>query len=61
MCVNEKYSSGTMRLQEAEMKKVEDLKYLGSTVLCIRECGKEMKEHVQRGWKWVEKSVRLHV
>ena len=32
MCVNEKDLSGTVRLQEAEMEKVEDFKYLGSTL-----------------------------
>ena len=38
-----------MRLQGAEIKKVEDFKYLGSTVQSKRERGKEMK-CVQAGW-----------
>ena len=32
MCMNERNPSGTVRLQGAEVKKVEDFKYLGSTV-----------------------------
>ncbi|MED6237850.1 hypothetical protein ATANTOWER_024428 [Ataeniobius toweri] len=41
MCVNEREPSGAMRLQGTEIKKVEDFKYLGSTVQCNGECGKE--------------------
>ena len=41
MCVNERDPSETLRLQQgAEIKKVED----------FRECGKEVKKHVQIGW-----------
>ena len=32
MCVSERDPSGTVRLQEAEIKKVGDFKYLGLTV-----------------------------
>ena len=42
-----------VRLQGAEMKKVEDSKNLGSAVQSNRECGKEMKKSVQAGWnRW---------
>lgn len=39
-----------MRIQGAEMKKVEDLKHLRSTVQSNLECGKEMKGPVRAGW-----------
>ncbi|KAK3516553.1 hypothetical protein QTP70_022057 [Hemibagrus guttatus] len=42
MCVNEREGSGTVRLQGEEVKKVQELKYLGSTVQSNGECGKEV-------------------
>ncbi|KAK3562891.1 hypothetical protein QTP86_011127 [Hemibagrus guttatus] len=50
MCVNEREGSGTVRLQGEEVKKVQELKYLGSTVQSNGECGKEVKKRVQEGW-----------
>ena len=50
MCVNERNPSGTVRLQGAEIKKVEGFNYLGSTVQSNRECEKEVKKCVQAGW-----------
>ncbi|KAK3508693.1 hypothetical protein QTP70_004208 [Hemibagrus guttatus] len=50
MCVNEREGSGTVRLQGEEVKKVQDFKYLGSTVQSNGECGKEVKKRVQAGW-----------
>ncbi|KAK3545481.1 hypothetical protein QTP70_007726 [Hemibagrus guttatus] len=50
MCVNEREGSGTVRLQGEEVKKVQDFKYLGSTVQSNVECGKEVKKRVQAGW-----------
>ncbi|KAK3545442.1 hypothetical protein QTP70_007642 [Hemibagrus guttatus] len=50
MCVNEREGSGTVRLQGEEVKKVQELKYLGSTVQCNGECAKEVKKRVQAGW-----------
>ncbi|KAK3569613.1 hypothetical protein QTP86_002596 [Hemibagrus guttatus] len=41
MCVNEREGSGTVRLQGEEVKKVQEFKYLGSTVQSNGECGKE--------------------
>ncbi|KAK3524591.1 hypothetical protein QTP70_029906 [Hemibagrus guttatus] len=43
MCVNEREGSGTVRLQGEEVKKVQEFKYLGSTVQSNGECGKESK------------------
>ncbi|KAK3563366.1 hypothetical protein QTP86_021842, partial [Hemibagrus guttatus] len=50
MCVNEMEGSGTVRLQGEEVKKVQEFKYLGSTVQSNGECGKEVKKRVQAGW-----------
>ncbi|KAK3514184.1 hypothetical protein QTP70_005264 [Hemibagrus guttatus] len=50
MCVNEREGSGTVRLQGEEVKKVQEFKYLGSTVQSNGECGKEVKKREQAGW-----------
>ncbi|KAK3553592.1 hypothetical protein QTP70_005764 [Hemibagrus guttatus] len=50
MCVNEREGSGTVRLRGEEMKKVQEFKYLGSTVQSNGECEKEVKKRVQAGW-----------
>ncbi|KAK3526352.1 hypothetical protein QTP70_024631 [Hemibagrus guttatus] len=50
MCVNEREGSGTVRLQGEEVKKVQEFKYLVSTVQSNGECGKEVKKRVQAGW-----------
>ncbi|KAK3537433.1 hypothetical protein QTP70_009980 [Hemibagrus guttatus] len=50
MCVNGREGSGTVRLQGEEVKKVQEFKYLGSTVQSNGECGKEVKKRVQAGW-----------
>ncbi|KAK3562622.1 hypothetical protein QTP86_003350 [Hemibagrus guttatus] len=50
MCVNEREGSETVRLQSEEVKKVQEFKYLGSTVQSNGECGKEVKKRVQAGW-----------
>ncbi|KAK3547027.1 hypothetical protein QTP86_008826, partial [Hemibagrus guttatus] len=48
MCVNEREGSGTVRLQGEEVKKVQEFKYLGSTVQSNGECGKE--EHPRQSF-----------
>ncbi|MCJ8744040.1 hypothetical protein PDJAM_G00101730 [Pangasius djambal] len=50
MCVDEREGSGTVRLQDEEVKKVQEFKYLGSTVQSNGVCGKEVKKRVQAGW-----------
>ena len=52
MCVNERQdnSSGAVKMQGEEVAKVEDFKYLGSTVQSNGECGREVKKRVQAGW-----------
>ncbi|KAK3525135.1 hypothetical protein QTP86_018096, partial [Hemibagrus guttatus] len=47
MSVNEREGSGTVRLQGEEVKKVQEFKYLGSTVQSNGESGKEVKKRVQ--------------
>ena len=42
--------SGTVNMQGEEVAKVEDFKYLGSTVQRNGECGREVKMRVQAGW-----------
>ncbi|KAK3571266.1 hypothetical protein QTP86_005982 [Hemibagrus guttatus] len=50
MCVNEREGSVTVRLQGEEVKKVQEFKYLGSTVQSNGESAKEVKKRVQAGW-----------
>ena len=54
MCVNERQDngSGTVKMKGEEVAKVEDFKYLGSTVTVQSngECGREAKKRVQAGW-----------
>ena len=47
MCVNERQVKGTVKMQGEEVAKVEDFKYLGSTVQSNGECGREVKKRVQ--------------
>ncbi|KAK3517615.1 hypothetical protein QTP70_013098, partial [Hemibagrus guttatus] len=49
MCVNEREGSGTVRLQGEEVKKVQEFKYLGSTVQSNGECAKEVKKGLSEG------------
>ena len=52
MCANERQDngSGTVKMQGEEVAKVEDFKYLDSTVQSNEECGREVKKRVQAGW-----------
>ncbi|KAK3557993.1 hypothetical protein QTP86_005618 [Hemibagrus guttatus] len=59
MCVNEREGSGTVRLQGEELKKVQDFKFLGSTVQRNGECGKEVKKRVKAAGPTVKPSVSL--
>ena len=52
VCVNERQDDGTVKMQGEEVAKVEDFKYLGSTVQSNGECGREVKKRVQAGWNW---------
>ena len=52
MCVNERQNTGcgTVNMQGGEVTKVDDFKYLDSTVQSNGECGREVKKRVQAGW-----------
>ncbi|KAI5613981.1 hypothetical protein C0J50_3702, partial [Silurus asotus] len=50
MCVNEREGSGVVWLQGEEVEKVEEFRYLGSTVQSNGECVREVKKIVQAGW-----------
>ena len=56
MCVNARQDngSGTVKMQGEEVAKVEDFKYLGSTVQSNGECGREVKKRVQAVWSGEE-------
>ena len=52
MCVDVRQDkgSGTVKMQGEEVAKVEDFKYLGSTVQSNGECGREVKKRIHAGW-----------
>ena len=52
MCVNERQDtgSGTVKMQGEGVAKVDDFKYMGSTVQSNVECGREVKKREQAGW-----------
>ena len=52
MCVNKRQDNGssTVEMHGEEVAKVEDFKYLGSTVQSNGECGGEMKKSVHAVW-----------
>ena len=49
--MNKRDPNGMVRLQGAEIKKVQDFKYFEPTVQINGECRKEVKKHEQAGWK----------
>ena len=49
MCVNERQVKGTVKMQEEDVAKEEDFKYLGSTVQSNGECRRDVKKRVQAG------------
>ncbi|KAK3561612.1 hypothetical protein QTP86_010688 [Hemibagrus guttatus] len=57
-CVNEREGSGTVRLQGEEVKKVQEFKYLGSTVQSNGECGKEQPPVFTRETRWKGSKAR---
>lgn len=51
MCVDEEIDRGEVRMQGLEVTKVEEFKYLDSTVQSNGDCSKEAKKRVQSVWK----------
>ncbi|MBN3293353.1 YSM6 protein, partial [Polypterus senegalus] len=50
MCVNEREVSGMVRMEGVQLTKVDEFKYLGSTVQSKGDCGREVKKRVKAGW-----------
>ncbi|KAJ8381504.1 hypothetical protein SKAU_G00022820 [Synaphobranchus kaupii] len=50
LCVNGREDGGMVRMQGVEVARVDEFKYLGSTVQSNGECGREVKKRVQAGW-----------
>ncbi|XP_061649478.1 band 4.1-like protein 5 isoform X3 [Phyllopteryx taeniolatus] len=50
MCMNVRGGGGRVRLQGEEIARVEDFKYLGSTIQSNGDYGQEVKKWVQAGW-----------
>ena len=48
-----KEGGGTVWFQGAEVVKVDEIKYLGSTVESNGDCGRECRKRVQAGWRKV--------
>lgn len=46
MCVNEGDTGGEVNMQGAKVVKVDEFKYLGSTIQSKRQCTREMKKRV---------------
>ena len=61
MCENEKETSGIVRLQGGELVKVQEFKYLGTTVQSSRDCRREVKNRGQAGWNSWRKVYRTVV
>ena len=59
MCVNERCVNSTVKMQREEVPRVEDFKYLGSTVQGNEERGREVKKRVQSGWNGCRKMSGL--
>ena len=55
MCVNERQVNGTVKMQGEEVAKVEDFKYLGSTVQSNGEYG---SPHLVRSFMYEQKNAR---
>ena len=49
-CVNERETSGMVRLQGTEVVEVQEFKYLGTTGQSSRDCGRELKNRLQAEW-----------
>ena len=50
LCVNGREEGGTIQMQGTELAKVEEFRYLGSTVQSNGQCDREVKRRIQAGW-----------
>ena len=58
MCVNERERSGIVRLQGAEVLKVQEFKYLETTVQSSGDCGRQVKNRVPAVWNSWSSSIK---
>ena len=58
-CVKEKGDSGTVRLQEAQMVKVDEFKHLGQLCKVMETVEVSVEKRVQAGWSGWRKVVGL--
>ena len=49
-CINDKNQNGKVKLHGSDLEKVNEFKYLGSTVHQTGDCTKEVKKRIQAGW-----------
>lgn len=49
MCVSKREDSGMVRMQGAELEKVKEFRYWGSTVQSNGKCDKKVTKRVQAG------------
>ena len=53
LCLNGPATGSSVKLQGAELAKVDEFKYLGSMVQENGKCEREVKKRIQAGWsKW---------
>ena len=57
MHVNKRRNSGSICLQGIEIEKVEEFRYLGSTIQSSGGCNREVKRRVQAGWNGWRKTT----
>jgi len=50
LCMSDNVTEETVKLQGADLAKVQDFKYLGCTVQDNGDCQKEVKKRIQAGW-----------
>ncbi|XP_063875044.1 uncharacterized protein LOC135108200 [Scylla paramamosain] len=58
MCLNGG-DGETIRLQDVQMTKADEFRYLGSTVQSNGDCGREVKKKVQAGWNGWRKTAAV--
>ena len=50
MCMSERDDGGTVQMQGEEVTRVDEFRYLGTTIQSNGECSREVKRRVQAGW-----------
>ena len=50
LCINEENDNKTVKMEDANVPRVKEFKYLGSTVQESGGCEREVKKRMQAGW-----------